>query len=159
MATLVNHDGPSTTTRVVVVDSCGPLVRGALQALPEILMWPAKDPGDTLDYVIDYSEALAGDSGDAISTLDVTTLPNATGDVVLTRSAADGSQAVLWLTNGQAGTTYSIKVAITTNNGRALSRTVYLPVTALSVSSSSGSALTDQNGAALTDQTGATITT
>ena len=85
-------------------------------------------------------------------------LPTATGDLALSTSDADGDQAILWLTGGQAGTNYSVTVSVTTNSGRSIVRTIYLPVIALSVTAPSGAALTDQSGAALTDQTGVAIT-
>ena len=158
MATAVSYRWQPTTTRVVTIDYCGPIPRGTLQTLPQLLAWPTKDPGDTLDYVVDYSEALAGDNGDAIETLDVVISPNQTGDLTLTTSGADGSQAILWLTGGQIGTTYSVTVSVTTNNGRSIVRTIYLPVVALSIQTSSGPAITDQSGAPLTDQTNTSIT-
>ena len=158
MATQANYRWQVTTARVVTVDCCGPIPRGSLQTFPSILAWPVKDPGDTLDYVVDYSDILAGDVGDAVATLDVSISPNQTGDLALRSSNAEGTQAILWLTSGQAGTTYSVTVTSTTNNGRAISRTVYLPVAALSVPTLSNSAITDQNGLAITDQVGSPIT-
>ena len=38
-----------------------------------------KGPSDTLDYVLDISEAIAGNEGDAIATLDVLISPSNPG--------------------------------------------------------------------------------
>jgi hypothetical protein len=159
MMTSAQFNWLPTTTRVVVVEGFGPYPRGTLQNAPPPLVWPMKDPGDILDFVIDYSEALAGNLGDAIATLDVSIFPNASGDLSLTTSSADGSQAVLWLAGGQIGTTYAITVVVGTNCGRSIARTVSLPVAALATPSSTGTILISNSGAPLTDQTGSPITT
>ena len=119
-----------------------------------------KDPGDTLDYILDLSDALAGNDGDAIATLDISINPDGTGDLSLQSSSADGDQAILWLTSGVAGTTYAVTVVVGTNSGRIFSRTVSLPVEALATPPVAGSSIiTDQSGAPITDQTGAPLTT
>lgn len=159
MATNARFNWLPTTARVVTPDGFGPYPRGVLQTAPSPLIWPCKDPGDLLDFVVDYRNALAGDSGDALSTLDVSISPSAAGDLMLVSSSADGTQAVLWLSGGQAGTTYAVTVVVGTNAGRSIARTVSLPVVALAVPSPFGSVLTDQSGAPLTDQTGAALTT
>ena len=159
MPTNASYTWLPSTTRVVAVEGFGPFPRGMLQLQPAPMVWPVKDPGDKLDFVIDYSDALAGNVGDAIATLDVAIAPSSTGDLALTTSSADGTQAVLWLASGQPGTTYAVTVVITTNSGRSIARTVSLPVAALAASSSTGSVMTNQSGAPLTDQTGGLLTT
>ena len=47
-----------------------PLPRGAQATSTQPPSWPGKDPGDVLDYEIDFSAALSG-SGDRIQTIDV----------------------------------------------------------------------------------------
>ena len=159
MTTNASFSWLPSTARVVEVEGFGPLVRGAWPRQPGPMIWPVKDPNDVLDFVIDYSEALAGNISDAIATLDVSIAPNGPGDVTLASSSADGSQAVLWLSNGQVGTTYAVTVVISTNGGRSIARTINLPVAALATLSPPGSAITDQIGAPLKDQTGAVLTT
>jgi hypothetical protein len=159
MATRATYSWQPTTGRVVVVEGFGPFPRGVLQIQPPPLVWPIKDPGDVLDYVFDLSDALAGNQGDAIATLDVSIYPDNTGDLTLQSSSADGDQAILWLAGGIAGTTYAVTVVVGTNSGRIFSRTVSLPVEALATPVAVNTDITDQSGAPLTDQTGAPLTT
>ena len=159
MPTRATYTWQPTTSRVVVVEGFGPFPRGVLQTQPPALVWPIKDPGDVLDYVFDLSDALSGNDGDAIATIDVSIYPNNTGDLSLQSSSADGDQAILWLANGVAGTTYAVTIVVGTNSGRIVSRTVSLPVEALASPVVSNNVITDQAGAPLTDQTGAALTT
>jgi hypothetical protein len=159
MSTPATYSWQPTTSRVVVVEGFGPFPRGVLQTPPPPLIWPAKDPGDVLDYVFDLTDALAGNDGDTIATLDVSIYPNNTGDLSLRSSSADGDLAILWLAGGIAGTTYAVTVVVGTNSGRVVSRTVSLPVEALTTPVVPANDITDQTGAPLTDQTGAPLTT
>jgi hypothetical protein len=159
MATQANYTWQPARGRVVTVEGFGPYPRGVLQTTPPPLFWPVKDPSDVLDYVFDLSDALAGNQGDAIATIDVSISPNNTGDLALQSSSADGDQAILWLAAGIAGTTYAVTVVVGTNSGRVVSRCVSLPVASLSTQSVSGNVITDQTGAAITTQTGAKLTT
>ena len=149
----------ASTARVVLLDGFGPFPRGTWQTAPSPLSWPVKDPGDTLDYVVDFSRALAGDVGDGIATLDVAITPANSGDLSLAFSRADGDQAILWLTGGFSGVTYAVTVVVGTQSGRTLSRSIGLPVLTLSVPVPFGTDITDQTGAPLTDQTGLALTT
>ena len=153
------HVWKPSLARVVVLDDFLPMPRGAAVSVPPALSWPAKDPGDVLDYQLDLSPALIGNEGDAIDTLNVAITPDGPGDLTLTSSAADGASAVLWLGGGQAGTVYSLAVIVSTINGRTISRTIRLPVLALSAALppssgtleiETGDGLTDENGEPLT---------
>jgi len=135
-----------------VLDGFGAVPRGTAQVVPTPLQWPVKDPTDTLDYVLDISEVIAGNEGDAIMTLDVAISPANPGDLTLQSASASGFQAILWLTAGFAGTVYAITVSIGTNSGRILGRTVLLPVLALATPAVPPQAIIDQAGAAITDQ-------
>ena len=148
---------PSSARRVVL-DGFVPTPLGSLASAPAALSWPAKDPGDVLDYEFDISPALVGNDKDSIATLDVTISPSAIGDLSLTSSAADGSVAVLWLAGGQAGKVYSVQVSIGTKAGRTIGRAIFLPVLALVSSAPPASALTTTDGAAVSDQSGSAIT-
>jgi hypothetical protein len=159
MPTRATYTWQPSTSRVVVVEGFGPFPRGVLQTQPPALVWPIKDPGDVLDYVFDLSDALAGNDGDAVATIDVSIYPNNTGDLSLQSSSADGDLAILWLADGIAGTTYAVTVVVGTNSGRIVSRTVSLPVEALATPVAANNVITDQSGAPLTDQTGAPLTT
>jgi len=147
-----------STARVVVVEGFGPYPHGTWQVAPAPLSWPVKDPGDVLDYVVDFSHALAGDSGDGIATLDVAIAPAGAADLALQEMRADGELAVIWMGAGVAGTTYAVTVVVGTTGGRTLSRTIALPVQTLSVPAPFGTAITDQAGAPLTDQAHAPLT-
>ncbi len=148
---------PSSARRAVL-DGFVPIPLGSLASAPAALSWPAKDPGDVLDYELDIWPALAGNDKDCIATIDVTIQPSATGDLTLTSSAADGTVAVLWLAGGQAGTVYSVQVTISTLAGRTIGRAIFLPVLALVSSAPPAGALATTDGIAVSDQFGNAIT-
>ena len=152
MATAASFVWRPSRARVAAVDGFGPFVRGT--SAPASLSWPAKDPNDILDYVFDVSDALLGDGGDSIVTLDVQITPAATGDLTLRSVVADGERAVLWLAAGQPGTTYEVTIVIGTTAGRTLLRSVNLPVLTMGTPAMALGVLTDQTGAALTDENG-----
>jgi hypothetical protein len=159
MSTPASHLWRPSNARYVQIDGFVPTPRGPQIPPATALKWPAKDPGDTLDYVFDIGPALTANPGDAISTLDIMINPNAAGDLTLVSSSADGAQAVLWLTAGQALTTYTVTISIATTGGRTLARSIALPVVALASTPAPSSALTTPLGQALTDPTGTPITT
>ncbi|HET9019595.1 MAG TPA: hypothetical protein VFN46_08415 [Acetobacteraceae bacterium] len=141
--------------RMVALDPPLPLPRGVVPADVPPLVWPAKDPGDALDYLLDATSALAGDTTDRIATVAVTVVPQTSAaDVQVGRVAADGAVAVLWLSSGQAGTVYAIQVALTTQNGRSIGRTVLLPVQEMAAVAPPAGVLTTAAGAVVTDQNG-----
>ena len=72
-------------------------------------------------------------------------MPTNPGDLALNSATTDGTRAILWLSAGQAGTTYTININIGTEAGRAIARSVLLPVRALAIQpdATSGSAATD----------------
>jgi hypothetical protein len=142
--------------RLVVLDAFVPMVRGGAPSLPEKLVWPVKDPGDVLDYQCDASAVLLGHDGDSIATLDVTLAPVETGGLVLVSAVADGARALLWLSGGLAGRTYTVTIAMTAESGRAIVRDVLLPVRWLS-SPPAGAPLL-AGDAPITDQNGCPIT-
>jgi hypothetical protein len=154
MSTPANHVWKPSSARLVTIDSFIPVARGTSAVAPPPLNWPAKDPGDVLDYIFDIGPAIIGNDGDGIATLDVSLSPSNPGDIVVQNTTTDGSRIILWLSQGQAGTVYTITFSISTINGRSLQRTILLPVILLSVSvfpptalfTSSGFVLTDQNG-------------
>ena len=168
MATNASHLYKPSAARMLVLDGFVPGPRGSqanpLSAIP-LPSWPAKDPADVLDYQFDISPALSGNDGDAIATLDVGINPSNPGDLALASAAADGARAVLWLGGGAAGTIYSVTLTVGTQAGRTLSRSVLLPVLALSAATGSVSlgtgagmgstgALTTDTGGVLVDESG-----
>ncbi len=159
MSTPANHIWRPSNARYVQIDGFVPMPRGPQIPPPVALAWPVKDPGDTLDYVFDVAPALTANPGDAISMLDVQISPANPGDLTLVSAAADGPRAVLWLTSGQALTTYTVTVTITTSGGRALARSIALPVVSLASVPAPVNALTTPAGQALTDPSGTPLTT
>jgi hypothetical protein len=159
MGTPANITWLPSTARLIVLDGFGMIPRGTLQVAPHPLAWPVKDPSDLLDYVFDVSEALAGNEGDSIATLDVQISPSNPGDLTLNSSSAEGTQAILWLSQGFPGTTYAVTITIGTQSGRTIGRTVALPVLALATQTVPAAAITDQTGAPITDQNDNPLTT
>jgi hypothetical protein len=158
MSTPASHLWRPSNARYLQIDGFVPTPRGA-QIPPSVaLIWPDKDPGDTLDYVFDITPALSANPGDSIATLDVAISPANPGDLTLASCSADGARAVLWLTAGQTGTSYTVTIIITTAGGRTLARSITLPVIALASIPAPSSALTTPSGQPLTDPTGTPLT-
>ena len=154
MPTPAPHIWKPSSARTVVLDPFIAVPRGSAAVAPPPLNWPAKDPTDVLDYQLDISPAVTGNDGDAIATLDVAIEPDNPGGLVLTSAQADGNVAVLWLTEGQAGTVYTVTLVMTTLNGRKIRRSILLPVLYLSVPPVPPGALQTNMGLVLTDQHG-----
>ena len=148
------HVWKPSSSRRIVLDGFLPVPRGTVITTPTPLSWPAKDPSDVLDYEFNIAAALLGNEGDSIATITAAISPDATGDLVLNSSYADGLNAVFWFASGQSGTLYTVQITVVTVNGRTIGRAVLLPVLPLaSVTPSTGGLTTDQ-GATITDQNG-----
>lgn len=154
MSTSLSHVWKPSVARLVTVDSFIAVPRGALASAPPPLTWPAKDPGDTLDYLLDIGPAIVGNDGDAISIANISLAPNNPGDLNLNSTTADGSRIILWLSGGQAGTVYTVTFSITTVNGRSLQRSVLIPVLMLSIPIAPPTAIITTAGSVITDQNG-----
>ena len=144
---------PSTARRVVL-DGFAPVPRGTSQSNPPLLSWPAKDPADVLDSEFDITAALAGHESDAVAAFSVVPSPAGSGHLVVGAIVADGRIAVVWLSGGQAGTTYRLQLTVTTTSGRVLGRAVALPVLALAAQQPPSGALQATGGAVITDENG-----
>ena len=143
------------SARSVAVDGLLPLPRGVLPSDLPPLAWPAKDPGDVLDYSLDLSAALTGDPTDQVAAVSVTIQPNGgASDVQVGRIVGSGSSAVVWLSAGQAGTTYAVQLSVGTLKGRVIGRTVLLPVQQLANAGPPANPLTTEAGSIVTDQNG-----
>lgn len=90
------------------------------------LSWPAKDPEEVLDYVVDWSARL---SGDQIS-VSVFTIP--VGTVVIQSQGIVDPLATtrVWLTGGTLAETCDILNHITTVAGRQMEQTINLKIQA-----------------------------
>ena len=159
MTTAASHLWRPSNARYLQIDGFVPTPRGPQVPPPQALVWPAKDPGDTLDYVFDFGPALTANPGDGISTLDVVINPANPGDLTLDSNTADGAKAVLWLSGGQVQTTYTVTLNVSTLGGRTLARSIALPVIALASVPAPTNALETPTGQALTDPTGTPLTT
>ena len=154
MSSTVSHVWKPSHARLVTIDSFIPVPRGTAAVAPPPMNWPTKDPGDVLDYILDIGPAVVGNDGDGIAALSVTVSPSNPGDLVVQSTTADGTRIILWLSEGQAGTVYTITFNIATINGRSLLRSVLLPVLMLSVPAIPQNALMTSAGVVLTDQNG-----
>ena len=155
-ATPAIHTWKPSAARTLIISGFMPQARGAYPAPPPgaTAAWPVKDPADVLDYVYDISPAIWGDDGDSIAFLNITISPAAAGDLTLTSTTSNGHQAILWLSAGQSGTTYSVTLAIGTLAGRSFQRTVMLPCLSLSTEPPLGMELVTNTGAPIVDQSG-----
>ena len=155
MSTTVSQIWQPSTARIVTLNGLLPLPRGVLPADLPPLVWPAKDPGDVLDYELDISAALAGDPTDQVATVAVTIVPNGdVGDLTLGSVVGQGAVAVLWLSAGVVGVVYSVQISIGTLKGRVIGRTVLLPVQQLAAVPPPTTPLFTDAGAVVTDQNG-----
>jgi hypothetical protein len=144
-----------SSARSVALDGLLPLPRGVIPADLPPLVWPTKDPGDVLDYTLDLSQALAGDSTEQVATVGVVVTPSGNpGDLMVGQLVGNGARAVIWLSAGVAGTVYSVQVTVGTLKGRVIGRTVLLPVQQLAAPLSPPNPLTTNTGSILTDQNG-----
>ena len=154
MATTASHIWRPSASRVLMIDGFVPGPRGFSNPPVSALRWPAKDPNDILDYQFDIAPALAGNDGDTIATIDVLITPSESFDLTLVSSAADGTRAVFWFQGGTAGTVYNVTIIIGTETGRAISRSVLLPVATLAAQSVGNLPLTIEGGGILVDSDG-----
>jgi hypothetical protein len=144
-----------SSARRIALNGLLPLPRGVVPADLPPLVWPAKDPGDVLDYALDLSAALAGDPTDQVASVGVVVQPSGNpGDLVTGSVVANGTSAVVWFSAGVAGTTYAVQLSIGTLKGRVISRSVLLPVQSLAAAASVNNPLTTSTGSIVTDQNG-----
>lgn len=148
-----------SSARLIEIEGFIPTPRGMFLLPPQPLMWPEKDPGDTLDYTFEIAPALSGNPGDTIASLGVTISPNNPGDLTLMSASADGTRAILWLTGGQPNVNYTVTINIATACGRALARSIALPVMPLASVPAPLDAITTPNGAPITAPSGVPLTT
>lgn len=77
---------------------------------------PPKDPQSTLDYAVDWTAWLAGDTIDH----SIWIVPDGLNRV---SEAKTGTVATLWLSGGMLGETYEVANRIVTTGGRTVVRT------------------------------------
>lgn len=83
--------------------------------------WPFKDPDEVLDFEVDWTARLDGDTISAVTW----TVP-----VGLTKTAQNLADpiAIVWLSGGTAGQSYEIGCRVQTTGGRTYDETISLPV-------------------------------
>ena len=154
MAMPIAHVWKPSTARSVTLDAFVPVPRGATPSIPTPASWPSKDPQDVLDYQVDVAPALIGNSEDSIVSASISISPSNPGDLNLVNSVADGSRVILWFSAGRPGTIYIVTLAITTDSGRVIQRSIQLPVLDLSSPQAAINALSTSGGLPITDQNG-----
>jgi len=87
------------------------------------LTWPAvKDPDEVKDYRLTWTNMLTG--GDTISS-SVWTIATGTG-LTIDSQATENAEAVVWLSDGVDGSTYTLLNEIVTTGGRTYQQSVKL---------------------------------
>ena len=81
------------------------------------LNWPSKDPDEVLDYKLDWSARL---DGDTIASSEWTVPPELEGS----REARTDTSTTIWLGGGLNGRTHLVANRITTAAGRVMDQTV-----------------------------------
>ena len=88
------------------------------------LIWPSKDPDEVLDYEVDWTKRL---DGDTIST-SAFTVP--TGTVVVDSSSTTTTVAKVWLSGGTLDETCEVLNRVVTAGGRTFDQTMKLRIKA-----------------------------
>lgn len=158
MSIAVSQVYQPSSARRVALDGFLPVPRGVVPGDLPPLAWPVKDPADVLDYVLDAAPALDCDGTDLVASVAVSVSPSgADGDLRVGGVAASGAAAVIWLSGGVPGTTYAVSVTLGTLKGRAIARSVLLPVQAMAAIAPPATPLAAEGGDLITDQNGVPI--
>lgn len=89
------------------------------------IAWPAKTPADILDFSLDWRLQMAlAAPADTLATV-VWTVPD---ELTVESQANTSTVATVWLSGGVAGANYPVACKVTTDGGRTIERTVYLPI-------------------------------
>lgn len=84
-----------------------------------MLSWPNKDPDAVLDYKLDWTKFLSGDT----ITASTWTLP---AGLTNSGDSFTDTSTTIWLSGGTAGTKYTAHNQITTSGGRTEDRSVQI---------------------------------
>lgn len=77
--------------------------------------FPDKDPGDRLDYTVDFTKVF--ETGESIASSTWTISPTGTGHLVNEAESDTAVKSTITLSGGQNGTTYTLTLSVTTNKG------------------------------------------
>jgi hypothetical protein len=91
------------------------------------LKWPFKDPNEVLDYTVDWTDRLAGDT---ISSSAWSFAVDPDSLMVMDSNEFTSSTATVWLSGGTAGELYALTNRIVTAAGRTMDQTTNLRVKA-----------------------------
>lgn len=95
--------------------------------MQDIKSWPIRDPGDVLDYVVNWASWL--DPGDIISSV-TWTLPSGLNEVSSSISP-DGKKTIVWISGGENVASQPealVQVKVVTAGGRTIVKTIGLPI-------------------------------
>ncbi len=84
---------------------------------------PKKDPGETLDYALDWSQAM--ENADAIAT---STWSVESGGVSIPASTVNGKTVTVWVSGGTTNVPAIVKNTVTTTQGRTFVERLKIPV-------------------------------
>lgn len=87
------------------------------------LTWDFKDPDEVLDYEVDWTDRLAGDTISA-------SLWEVPEGIEMDSEDFSSTKTTIWLSGGTLGERYSLLNRITTAGGRVMDATVRLPIKA-----------------------------
>jgi hypothetical protein len=82
------------------------------------LTWPAKDPDEKLDYVLNWAARLGTD------TISASAWVSTPSGLTLSDAAFTNTTATIWIESGEAGKIYKVSNRITTAGGRIMEETV-----------------------------------
>ena len=84
--------------------------------------WPNKDPNEVLDYQINWTQRLDGDT--------ITGTPTWTVPAGITKDSQSNTdtETTVWLSGGTASETYTITCVIVTTGGRTMETSVFISV-------------------------------
>lgn len=97
------------------------------------LEWPQHDPAEVLDYFVDWTFMLEGDTI-ASSAFSLPVITDANGDAVddagvtIVRSSFTDHFTGVWITGGVLGKRATVLNIVVTTGGRTIAQTVMLPV-------------------------------
>ena len=89
-----------------------------------MLLWPNKDPDEVLDYVVDWTERLAGDT---ISSSNFSIVSGGAA-LVIDSEGNTTEETTVWLSGGTLDASYEVLNRVTTAGGRTMDQTVKLKI-------------------------------
>lgn len=90
------------------------------------LAWPFKDPGEELDYDLDWATRLG--AADTIAANSVATWTVSPSGLTISAAEIVGTFARIWLTGGASGQTYALECSVFTTCGRRFRQSVTIAV-------------------------------